>query len=93
MKISTYSSSGLSYLTLDLPDYADRLTAYAALQAHYASLYGEHVVITVLHLCSTPDDPDEGTVAHSASVTATCEHGLTERIATVNVVTKRKGRT
>jgi len=80
------------HILLPIPDDADRQTASDALQAHYAALYGEHVKITVQHLCSTPHDREEGTWAHSAAVEARCDHGLGERIATVNVITQ-EGRT
>lgn len=93
LKISTYSSpQGLAYLALGLPSTSTRDEAYDAIQAHYEALYGPHVVITVQHLSSTPEDREEGTVRHSAAVVAKCDHGLTERIATVNVVTQ-EGRT
>lgn len=93
MTITSYSSpKGLSYLTLDVPDDADHLTAYAAVQAHYADLYGPHIKISVDHLSTSPEDEEEGTVRHSASVTAQCDHGLVQRIATINVVTNRSER-
>ena len=78
------------YFLLPIPSIATREQAYAAIQAHYANLYGPHVVITVTHLCSSPEDREEGTVRHSASVTAQCEHGLTQRICTVDVITQRE---
>lgn len=76
-------------IMLRCPRSSDRLTAYAAVKAHYEALYGPHVVITVQHLSSSPDDDELGTVRHSAAVTAQCDHGLSMRICTVNVVTKR----
>lgn len=92
MKITSYSvPHGLSYITLDLPASSDRDEAYAAVQARYAHQYGPHVKITVSHLCTTPEDREEGTWAHSASVNASCDHGLVQRIATIGVVTQGAG--
>lgn len=78
------------YIMLPIPSTSGREDAYDALQAHYGAQYGEHVKITVEHLCSSPEDPDEGTVRHSAAVTAQCEHGLSMRVCTVDVVTNRE---
>lgn len=79
-------------IMLRCPSSSSREEAYAAVQAHYAHQYGPHVKITVQHLSTTPEDQEEGTVANSASVTGRCDHGLSQRICTVNVVTQ-EGRT
>lgn len=91
-RITIGQGHGTSML-LPVPSTSTREEAYAAVQAHYEALYGPHVKITVGHLCTSPEDDELGTWAHSASVNASCDHGLSMRIATIGVVTNREGRT
>lgn len=90
-RITTGQLAG-GYLDLPVPDTADREAAYAAVKMFFEAIYGEHVSIEVKHLCTTPHDEDEGTVAHSAKVMAACSHGLGwQQLCTFFVVTQGAG--
>lgn len=81
------------YIDLPVPDDATRELAYAAVKTFFEAIYGPHVKISVKHLCTTPHDREEGTVAQSAKVMAACSHGLGwQQLCTLYVITNREVR-